>query len=90
MTKDEIFDLLEDLHAVYANKMNMDNFGSTLRVWNMALSDCDAEKVKSNFIAYIRHSPFPPTPADLTKNALRKKKPNQMVIDLTKGEDWNV
>lgn len=90
MTKDEVLDLLDDMVAVYGRRVNMENGKKVIRLWTSALADCDKSKVHDNFISYIQNSAFPPTPADLTKNALRKKKATQIVIDLSKGEDWNV
>lgn len=90
MTKDEVLDLLDDLVAVYGRKMNMENGDNIIKVWYWGLAECDPERVQKNFIAYIQHSPFPPTPADMAKNAVKKKQPKQFVMDYTAGEDWDV
>lgn len=86
MNNSQILDLLEDLHLIYGNAISLENPERLLRVWSLALSDCNPEKVEKNFKEYIQHSPYPPKPADMAKDALKTKRPELYKRNLEDGE----
>ncbi|MBO9129535.1 replicative helicase loader/inhibitor [Bacillus sp. 165] len=64
MTKREVYDLLQKIKKLFPS---FDINQTKIDMWTMVLKDYENERIHHSLAVYLKHSSYPPQPADIVK-----------------------